>query len=50
MLLKRVWQTAYNRFFRVRHINVRIHFRAYIRIRVGEGFTVIALDNVKYIT
>jgi hypothetical protein len=41
MLLQRVWQTAYNRIFRVQQTIVRIYFHAYNRIRVGEGFPVL---------
>jgi hypothetical protein len=48
MLLQRVWQIAYNRFFRVLQIIGNIYFHAYIRIRVGknrvkEGFSVICI-------
>jgi hypothetical protein len=46
MLLLRVWQTVYNRIFRVRQMIVHIYFHAFNRIRVGQtrrvgtGFTV----------
>jgi hypothetical protein len=38
MLLQRVWQTAYNRTFRIRKITVRIHFHAHSLTRAGGKF------------
>jgi hypothetical protein len=36
MLLRRVWQTAYNRIFRIQKVIVRMSFQACNRTRVGK--------------